>query len=108
MFEKWTKKVSSKATDGAVEGIKETLNDKLDTYSGIIKIGLTIGVIIFGSMKINDHHNKKQEMISSYGSYGMQRYPGYSGAPQPIVINNYITDGRQQPYGRQKQNRGKH
>lgn len=105
MFEKWTKKVSSKATDGAVEGIKETLNEKLDTYSGIIKIGLTIGVIIFGSVKINDHHNKKQQLVNSYG---MQRelYPGYP--QQPIVINNYITDGRQQPYGRQKQNRGKH
>lgn len=102
MFEKWTKKVSSKATDGAVEGIKETLNDKLDTYSGIIKIGLTIGVIIFGSMKINDHRSKQERL------YGMQREHYNSYPQQPIVINNYITDGRQQPYGRQKQNRGKH
>ena len=63
MFEKWTKKVASKATDGAVEGVKETLNDKLDTYSGIIKIGLTLAVIIFGSVKINDHRVKNQPSV---------------------------------------------
>ena len=107
MFEKWTKKVSSKATDGAVEGIKETLNEKLDTYSGIIKIGLTIGVIIFGSIKINDHHNKRQAFGGNPGySYGMQRYQDYP--QQPIIINNYISDGRQHPYGRQKENYRKH
>ena len=98
MFEKWTKKVASKATDGAVEGVKETLNDKLETYSGIIKIGLTLAVIVFGSIKINDHHNQKQELHSQ------TRYSGQ----QPIIINNYITDGRQIPYGGQGQNRKKH
>lgn len=102
MFEKWTKRAASKATDNAVEGIKESLNDKLETYSGIIKIGLTLAVIIFGSVKINDHHTKKQQPPVSGGT------PYYPQAP--IVINNYITDGRQTPYGRQpqKQNQRKH
>lgn len=104
MFEKWTKKVASKATDSAVDGVKETLNDKLETYSGIIKLGLTLGVIIFGSIKISDHQSHKSinthsQRLSSNGIYD---YPG-----QPIIINNYITDGRHAPYGRQEQNNKK-
>lgn len=95
MFEKWTKKVASKATDNAVEGVKETLNDKLETYSGIIKIGLTIGVIIFGSIKINDHHANRVKKDSP-------------STQQPIIINNYITDGRRAPYDRQKQGHPKY
>ena len=86
VFDKWTKK----ATDSAVDNVKETLNDKLETYSGIIKIGLTLGVIIFGSRKINDHFVKQ--------GGGGQQYP------QPIVINNYISDGRYNN-GRQGQTR---
>ena len=104
MFEKWTKKVATKATDGAVDGFKESLNEKLETYSGIIKIGLTIGVIIFGSVKINDHREQKQQQLMS--GYSPTYRTGY-GQGQPIIINNYITDGRH-PYGGQKQNRGKH
>ena len=102
LFEKWTKKVSGTATKSAVEGVKETLNDKLDAYSGIIKIGLTIGVIIFGSIKINDH---RQALIAQTQIPQSSSNPGQ---PQPIIINNYITDGRNIPYGKQKQNRGKH
>lgn len=91
LFDKWTKKVATRATDGAVEGVKESLNDKLETYSGIIKIGLTLGVIIFGSVKINDHAKKQN-----------QHYAGISDRQQPIIINNYITDGRTPYYGQQK------
>ncbi len=100
MFEKWAKKVTSKATDGAVEGVKESLNDKLETYSGIIKIGLTLAVIIFGSIKINDHHEKNHDQQV------IRRLPySYSPNPQPpIIINNYITDGRQIPNESRKSN----
>lgn len=96
MFEKWTKKVAEKATDGAVTGVKETLNDKLDTYSGIIKIGLTLAVIIFGSKKINDHHEQRAQIEQPALRFQQ---------PQPIVINNYITDGRHGPNGGQRKNR---
>ena len=99
MFEKWTKKVASKATGSAVDGVKETLNDKLETYSGIIKIGLTLAVIIFGSIKINDHSNQhKNQFHVSDGHYG------YDQPQQPIIINNYISDGRHAPYGGQEHN----
>lgn len=85
VFDRWTKK----ATENAIETTKETLNDKLQTYSGIIKIGLTIGVIVFGSKKINQHVSERSQTNPQ----------GYS--QQPIVINNYydrgyITNGRQQ------------
>lgn len=103
MFEKWTKKVASKATDNAVDGVKETLNDKLETYSGIIKIGLTLAVIIFGSVKINDHQNKLKNNISASGGYGYD----HDQPQQPIIINNYISDGRYVPYGKQRQNHKK-
>ena len=96
MFEKWSKKIASNATTGAVDGVKETLNDKLETYSGIIKLGLTLAVIIFGSIKINDH---KSASSYNFGNPEMQR-----NQQQPIIINNYITDGRYAPYGRSKQN----
>ena len=84
VFDRWTKK----ATDTAVESAKETLNDKLETYSGIIKIGLTLGVIIFGSKKINSHISKPQHE---------QTY-----SQQPIIINNYFDRGYM-PNGKQQQ-----
>lgn len=108
IFDKWTKKVATKATDGAVEGVKETLNDKLETYSGIIKIGLTLAVIIFGSKKINDHAKtqRQQPQYQTY-TYGYE-YPMQMQRQQPIIINNYITDGRTHSYGGQKQNNRRH
>lgn len=107
MFEKWTKKAATKATDGAVEGVKESLNEKLETYSGIIKIGLTIGVIIFGSVKINDHRERRQDQQRLMSGYSPPYRSDYGQGQHPIIINNYITDGRH-PYGGQKQNRPKH
>ena len=82
VFDKWTKK----ATGAAVESAKETLNDKLDTYSGIIKIGLTLGVIIFGSKKINQHYGKK-------GTEQVPQALPPAYPQQPIVINNYYDRG---------------
>lgn len=103
MFEKWTKKVASKATDSAVDGVKETLNDKLETYSGIIKIGLTLAVIIFGSIKINDHSTASKNQLRIGGGYC-----GYDQPQAPIIINNYISDGRHAPYGGQEHNHKAH
>lgn len=93
VFDKWTKK----ATNTAVESAKETLNDKLETYSGIIKIGLTLSVIIFGSRKINQHYGKG-------ATQAPQSLPPAQAYPQqPIVINNYydrgyIPNGKQRHY----------
>lgn len=91
IFDKWTKR----ATDSAVESAKETLNDKLETYSGIIKIGLTLGVILFGSKKIGKHIYKEPT-------------PTYS--QPPIVINNYydrrsVYDGKRQTPQKHKDRR---
>ena len=93
VFDRWTKR----ATENAIETTKETLNDKLDTYSGIIKIGLTLGVIIFGSKKINQHISKGTTQVPQALPYSQQ----------PIVINNYydrgyIPNGRQNQQHRQK------
>ena len=70
LFDKFTKK----ATTNAIETTKETLNEKLETYSVIIKVGLTIAVIVFGGKAINKHSVK-----STPQSYSQP----------PIVINNY-------------------
>lgn len=88
VFDKWTKK----KTEDAIVTVKETLNDKLETYSGIIKIGLTFAVIIFGSKQIIGDKNK----------HSPQSLP-----QQPIVINNYYDRGYI-PNGRQVQPRKKH
>lgn len=77
MFEKFTKKVSAKATNQAVEGAKESLNDKLEQYSGIIKVGLVVGVIAFGGNKLFKGSDNSQR---SYGN------------GQPIIINNYYQE----------------
>lgn len=88
MFDKFTKK----ATVSAIETTKETLNDKLETYSGIIKVFLTLSVIAFGAKKVNDHNNKAAQTPQSLPQQ------------QPIVINNYFDRGYI-PNGGQKQNR---
>ena len=75
VFDRFTKK----ATNNALGTVKETLNDKLETYSGIIKIGLTLGVIVFGTNKIMGDDSKQKHQ---------QSYP-----QQPIIINNYFDRG---------------
>ena len=76
-------KLSKKATNTAVETAKETLNDKLETYSGIIKIWLTLGVMVFGAKQINAHISKPNPQQVLPGTYPQQ----------PIVINNYFDRG---------------
>ena len=90
MFEKWTKRFANKATDGAVEGVKEALNDKIDRYGDIIQLGLVVAVIAFGGR----HLTKKQEPPHGYLYPQQLRIPSYSG--QPIVINNYYHDPRRE------------
>ena len=94
VLDRWTKK----ATENAIETTKETLNDKLETYSGIIKIGLTFAVIVFGSRGIIRHTEKKATQAPQALPYPQQ---------QPIVINNYY-DRRYIPNGRQGQARQQH
>lgn len=67
-------KVTEKVTDSAVETAKESLNDKIDSYSGIIKVGLTIAVLAFGSKKITQ--DSPAPIIQQ-------------PSQQPIIINNY-------------------
>lgn len=85
MFEKWTKKFANKATDGAVEGMKEALNDKIDRYGDIIQLGLVVAVIAFGGK----HLMKKPDPKPAYPPQPY-RIPGYTG--QPIIVNNYYHD----------------
>ena len=93
VLDRWTKK----ATTNAIQTTKETLNDKLETYSGIIKVELTLSVIIFGSKGINNHMEKKKAAQS----------PQALPYQQPIVINQYFDRGYV-PNGRQGQNRQQH
>ena len=96
VFDRWTKKT----TNNAIETVKETLNDKYGQYLGFAKIGITIGIFIFGGKKIGQHMSDR----------GVKQTPqalpqGYS--QQPIVINNYydrgyIPNGRQNNQHRQK------
>jgi hypothetical protein len=83
MLERFTKRVSSKATEGAIESVKTTLNDRIDQYGDIIKIGLVLSVIIFGGKHLT---KKSSRRISLYDDS-----PFYlpAGSGQPIVINNY-------------------
>ena len=85
MFEKLSKRFGSKATDGAIEGVKETLNDRMDKYSDIIEIGLVVAVIALGGNKLIGHNRKQNSGYLPAGcDYG-------SNAGSPIVINNYYT-----------------
>ena len=93
VLDKWTKK----ATANAIETTKETLNDKLETYSGIIKVFLTLSVIAYGSKKVNDHYGKKATQSPQALPYPQQ----------PIVINNYYDRGYI-PNGRQGKDRQQH
>ena len=105
MFEKWTKRFANKATDGAVEGMKEALNDKIDRYGDIIQLGLVIAVIAFGGK----HLVRRQETPRVYPYPQQLRIPSYTG--QPIIINNYYHDPRREEMlknGTQYQTRKNH
>lgn len=93
MLEKWTKKFGTKATDSAIEGAKESLNDRLDKYSDIIEIGLVTLVIAWGGNKLIGHGRKQPQ---GYLPEGRQDFNG-----TPIVINNYYNQQERNPYRNQ-------
>ena len=106
MFEKISKHFGSKAADSAVEGVKETLNNKFEDYSGIIKIGLVLAVIIFGGnhlVKPKEDHLRNEPVFT----------PKLPGPGVPIIINNYyhepwrgdICNGRSRKVAQKSQNR---
>ena len=95
MFEKLSKRFASKATDGAVEGVRETLNDKFDQYGDMIKIGLVFVVVALGGK----HLTKKDKPAENHYPQPVEYYRLPSGN-QPIIVNNYY----QSDYG--QYNRG--
>lgn len=85
MLERFTKRLTDKATTGAVSSVKESAQDFLDKYSGPIGVGVTLGVLLFGS-----GHMRKEHHV-------------YSAAPQPpIIINNYYQEREVPKFERQK------
>ena len=101
MFEKIAKRFGSKTTEGAIEGVKESLNDRMDKYSDIIQIGLVVLVIGLGGNKLIGHGRKQQQ------NAGYLPEPHVNGTP--IVINNYYKNiygkrGAKAENGRQGKN----
>ena len=90
LLDRWTKK----ATVNAIETTRETLNDKYGQYIGLAKLGITLGIFIFGGKKIN--HYSKNKGVTQAPQALPNAYP-----QQPIVINNYYDRGYI-PNGRQK------
>ncbi len=101
MFEKWIKKSTNRAADSAIEGVKESLNDKIDKYGDIIQIGLVLSVIIFGGR----HLTKKHEPYRSPVEDLPYRLTGGNG--QPIIINNYYTRTREEERAYERRQKGK-
>lgn len=99
MLEKWFKKSANKAADSAIEGVKESLNDKIDKYGDYIQAGLVLAVIIFGGRHLT------RKTPADYMPPIHARLP--AGTGQPIIINNYYTRDKEEAkyYGRQKQQR---
>ena len=83
MFEKWTKKASSRLADNAMEGVKQSLNDRISQYGDIIQIGLVLGVIILGSRHITSRrHEERREA----------QYFLPANGQAPVIVNNYYRE----------------
>lgn len=100
MFEKITKYFSSKATNGAIDGVKETLNEKIDKYGDILNFGLVLSVIIIGGHFVAKQPRRRREYQSDF-------YLPEGNRAAPIVINNYYHDNqrreeRQRYYGEKR------
>ena len=91
MFDKWTKKFASKATDNAIEGATQSLSDKLSQYMDYILPGLALGVVILGSHRIT--RNRETHARG-------QSYIPYNNGGQPITINNYYREREESYYER--------
>ncbi len=84
MFEKWTKKFASKATDSALEGAAQSLNDRIGQYGDIIQMGLVLGVIVLGTRHLT-RDNQRRVNVQSY-------LPAQATGGQPIIVNNYYRE----------------
>lgn len=82
MFEKLTKKVASKATDNAVEGVKQNLNDRITQYGDIIQIGLVLGIIMMGTHHFTKSGRHERRCLGE----------SYLPSQQPIIVNNYYRE----------------
>ena len=85
MFEKWTKKLSQKATDSALEGAAQSLNDRIGQYGDIIQIGLVLGVIVLGTRHLTRDNQRRFATVQSY-------LPAQTTGGQPIIVNNYYRE----------------
>ena len=88
MFEKWTKKFAEKATDSAINGAAQSLNDRIGKYGDIIQIGLVLGVIILGSSHIAGRNRQERHRNQSY----IPAYLPPAGSGQPVIVNNYYRE----------------
>lgn len=84
---KWTKKIASNATDGAIESVKKTIDEKIGPHIDLIQIGLAFSVIAIGTHIIRKRSNIPQGLPSG----------------QPIIVNNYYRE-REDAYGQRKNN----
>ena len=84
MFEKWTKKASSKFADNAMEGVKQSLNDRISQYGDIIQIGLVLGVIILGSRHITSRKHEERR--------DTQYFLPPANGQGPVIVNNYYRE----------------
>ena len=97
MFDRWTKKAASKITDNAVEGAKQSLNERIEKYGDIIQIGLVLGVIILGSRHITGHSRQP-----TYAGY-LPQYNLPDGRV-PVIVNNYYREREDYIYERNQRN----
>lgn len=93
MFEKFTKRFASKATDSALEGVAQTLNEKIGPHIDMIQIGLVFGVIALGT------HITKRKNSAAMQTYIPAHMPDHRA---PITINNYYREREDNSYERNK------
>lgn len=79
MFDKFTRKMAEKMGHAAKTTIqpiqnevKKTVDNKVDLYSRILRLGVLILLFIEGTKKVSDIHKEPTQ-------------------PSQIIINNYIT-----------------
>ena len=83
MFEKFTKRFASKATDSALEGVTQTLNEKIGPHIDMVQIGLVFGVIALGT------HIAKRKITPPLQTYIPAQLTDHQA---PITINNYYRE----------------
>ena len=95
MFEKFTKKFASKATDSALEGVTQTISEKVGPHIDMIQIGLVFGVIALGT------HIAKRKTAPPLHTYIPAQPMDHQA---PITINNYYREREDNIHERNKGN----